>query len=142
MELFIRRIAQIISCSNTDTCEIIKTLHRWKSSIEEADIINNSLHKISNMIHEKDDVKTLDELIIDIEQKIGQSQELYEFAKAVEIIYHQEMNSELLDEISDCYEFRNIVTPYIARYAELLGMPDSAKCLEEIIIILEDKHNH
>ena len=59
MEIFIKR--EIISCSTIDTNEIVK-------AINQVDIINNSLQKISKMMYEKDEVKTLNVLIKDMEQ--------------------------------------------------------------------------
>jgi len=57
----------------------------------------------------------------------------------VEELFNKPMNAELLDIIKDCIDFRNIVTPYISKFNELLGTEDSSKCLEEIVEILSKK---
>jgi hypothetical protein len=138
MELFIKKIATIVSHGNSDKAAILAALHNWKAIVEEDSLLQKALKRISKLLYGKEE-KPIGQLLADMEERIGENQEMLEFTKAIELIFHQPVSGQLLDEINDCWAFRNILSPYIVKYNELLSTNDSAMCLEKIVKILEER---
>lgn len=128
MELFIKKIASIMSNGAMDTKVIIDTLLIWKSTIEET-------HKIKRDLLES--VNEGGSLYKQLEKKIRAREDYVSFISSVEEIFKAKCNDDLLSDIRECLEFRNVVSPYIIKYTEIMGTTNSSKCLEDIVEILE-----
>jgi hypothetical protein len=131
MELFIKKIAAIMSNGSIDTKAIIDTLLYWKSIIDETIKIRKDLLANSNESAS---------LYKQLEKQIKIKDDEVENISTIEKIFMQKMSSQLLYEIRECHEFRNIVSPFIIKYSQIMKSTDSTKCLEEIVGILKAKY--
>ncbi len=120
-----------MSNGSIDTKAIIDTLLYWKSIIDETIKIRKDLLANSNESAS---------LYKQLEKQIKIKDDEVENISTIEKIFMQKMSSQLLYEIRECHEFRNIVSPFIIKYSQIMKSTDSTKCLEEIVGILKAKY--
>ena len=93
MEQFIKKMASIVSYGNIDTKVILTSLHNWKADVDELAILQKALNKISIIMYGNNQA-SIGQLLCDMEIRIGETQELVEFTKAIEAIFHHPVSSQ------------------------------------------------